>query len=459
MTIGTLTVYVALDEPEKIYCGSDDAITGHVTVHYTPTSSKKQTSPPPDLFGPLHLTAHFHGRAKTRVYKNNSQNRQTYRGRSPLFSAISVVHDGPFRSAPNETHRFPFSVTFPSSIDISHTGAWKPDYCFDTAFTGDLPPSFDLRYTGLAHRFDALTEYRLGAQASLPGLDVYIDARHAGKNSPLHSSQELEIHYSPPLSRLPADPANSTFTNHHKIQNALLLPEPDRPSGFKEKFKSLTHSDYFPEFHFEVLCTHPRRLYLHSPLHFSIRVRPQADLCTAPLWPEVHLKIFTFTLTARTSARAEQQFLSEPSSEGSETILRFSASAKDLPPGPFEKANDMTKAIVTDVLAGGPCSFATRNIRRAYEMRIELVVACAGKSMRVRRDVEVVVCPPLAGQVQRVGSGEDGGDCVAGPSSLPSSAGKVGAADGKQAVLPRYEEREEPPAYGEHARAPVESRD
>ncbi|KAI6865330.1 hypothetical protein KC338_g5116 [Hortaea werneckii] len=438
---GALIIRVVLDEPKRIYCGPKEAVTGHVSVYYdTSYSRKKREEMPSDLFGPLKLSIIFHGRAKTKITKDSGGGSSVYRGRAPLFHVVSEIHDGPYRSAPGETQRLPFSVCFPPTVDMSHAGVWEAHPQFDRDFSEDVPPSFKTDHHHFYSKFETFTEYRVGTTATMPGIDLKIIT--------LSEHEEPQVLYEQPRTRVEdVDAANNIWRSRLKIRNAELLPESERPSGFREKVKAMTRSDYFPEYYFEALCTHPQRLYLQEPIRFELRIRPQAELSTAPLWPDLYLKTFAVTLHARTLVRANLHILSEPESLGEEKVLGFVATEHNLPPGPFEKANDMTKSIVTGPLSGGPSSFTTFNIARSYQMQIKFVVAGAGKEFKSERRIPVEVCPPLIlPGADGPGAGAaamPGGETIAGPSS--ARAGAAGGPDG----LPRYEAQVEPPAYGE----------
>ncbi|GAB1731859.1 hypothetical protein NU195Hw_g5176t1 [Hortaea werneckii] len=439
--VGTLMIRVVLDEPNRIYCGPNEPVTGYVNLYYDiPDSRKKREESPADLFGPLKLSINFHGRAKTKITTDNSSHGSVHRGRAPLFHIVSEIHDGPYRSAPGEKHRIPFSVYFPPTADMSSLRTWREHPKFDPGFFGELPPSCKTDYVRVNSKFEAFTEFRVETTATMPGIDIKIIIinEHEG---PL-------VLYEKPRTRVEdVDTANDVWRSRLKIRNAELLPESERPSGFREKLKAMTQSDYFPEYYFEALCTYPQRLYLQEPIRFELRIWPQAELSTAPLWPDLYLKTFAVTLHARTLVRANLHILSEPESFGDEKVLGFVAGEQDLPPGPFEKANDMTKSIVTGPLSGGPSSFTTFNIARSYQMQIKFVVAGAGKEFKSERCVPVEVCPPLTvpgGDGTGAGSAAmPGGETIAGPSSARPPAPE--APDG----LPRYEAQVEPPAYGE----------
>ncbi|KAI6790563.1 hypothetical protein KC361_g7851 [Hortaea werneckii] len=439
--VGALMIRVVLDEPNRIYCGPKEPVTGYVNLYYNiPESRKKREELPSDLFGPLKLSISFHGRAKTKITTDNSSSSSVHRGRAPLFHIVSEIHDGPYRSAPGEKHRIPFSVCFPPAADMSSLGTWKEHPKFDPGCFQQLPPSCRTDYVRVNSKFEAFTEFRVETTAIMPGIDIKI------VNLQEHEGP-LVLYEKPRTRTEDADTVNDVWRSRLKIRNAELLPENERPSGFRERFKAMTHSDYFPEYYFETLCTHPQRLYLQEPIKFELRIRPQAELSTAPLWPDLYLKTFAVTLYARTLVRANLHIFSEPESFGDEKVLTFVATEQDLPPGPFEKANDMMKSIVTGQLKGGPSSFTTFNIARSYQMQIKFVVAGAGKEFKSERYVPVEVCPPLTvpgADGTGVGSAVSAeGEAMAGPSSArPTAPGEV---DG----LPRYEAQVEPPAYGE----------
>ncbi|RMZ09077.1 hypothetical protein D0862_03741 [Hortaea werneckii] len=443
--VGALIIRVVLDEPNRIYCGPKEPVTGYVSVYYdTSDSRKKREEVPSDLFGPLKLSINFHGRAKTKITTDNSSSTSVHRGRAPLFEIVSEIHDGPYRSAPGEKHWFPFSVCFPPTVDMSHRRIWKEHPKFDQGFSEEVPPSCKTDHIRFNSKFEAFTEFRVETTAIMPGIDIKIMIinEHEGP---------LVLYEKPRTRPADVDAANDVWRSRLKIRNAELLPQNERPSGFRERFKAMTQSDYFPEYYFEALCTHPQRLYLQEPIRFELRIRPQAELSTAPLWPDLHLKTFAVTLYARTLVRANIHIFSEPESVGDEKVLGFVATEQELPPGPFEKANDMTKTVVTGPLSGGPSSFTTFNIARSYQMQIKFVVAGAGKEFKSERCIPVEVCPPLTVPcLDRTGTASAatmGDEATAGPSSARRNAPE--GSDG----LPRYEPQIEPPTYEEQKAA------
>lgn len=267
MVIGTLSTSVVLSEPRRVHYGCEAIVTGHVSLHYTSTLNDAATA---ELFGPLSVVITLRGRAKTKIWHSDGNTRQIYRGGAPLFSISHIIHDGPIRLLQGSTHQVPFALSFPDRVQhISHVEEWQPDGRFNTE-AGSLPPTFSISYSGFVHRFDAFTEYRLGAVSSMYGIDLRtVNVEEDNEPAVLYSQPEI------PMSQ--ASYEKLIHTQQVKLQNKHLLPEHEHPSGLREKAKALFKSDYFPEYHFEVQLHAPVALYVGSVVAFEIVVRPLYD--------------------------------------------------------------------------------------------------------------------------------------------------------------------------------------
>jgi len=426
MTIGSLTAKIVLDDPKKIYYGFVEPVIGHVLITYRPGSSKDPTQHITDLFGPLRVTITVHARAKTKIIKNSGQNRRVYRGRAPLLSQSFEVHNGPIKCAAHKACQLPFAIRI-ATAHRTKQPTWKPDVRYGDSFL--LPPTFNISYHGFAHRFDAFTEYRIGLDVGMPGIDITIHAAN-GDSEPHLLYGQLRT----PLNVVSHE--QYTANQHFMIQNEHLLPESDRPMGFKEKAKALFKSDYYPGYHFDVSFSAPRHLYLDENLMFEVSLHPDMKLSTAPVTPEVQLVACSASLKAQTVARAEQQLFTEPESEGNEIVVVLSALDRRLLPCPLSKANEFTKQLSLGPLTGVPSTFATFNIARSYTLEFKIRLEGANKHFDVERTFPVTVHPPIKG-------GVDGGcdAAVAGPSNAPNSE--------VTAQLPAYHEHEPLPEYGE----------
>ncbi|KAK6425943.1 hypothetical protein LTR95_016187 [Oleoguttula sp. CCFEE 5521] len=428
MSVGSLTAKVVLDDPKHIYCGNDEAVTGRVLVRYYSTSSA-------ELFGPLAASVTFRGRAKSKIYKNKGNNRTIYRGRAPLFSFSKSIFDGPIKMMPNEAKEIPFSLNFPGAVQqMLSQGNWDADGRFSIDVGDPLPPTFNIVYHGIisfAHRFDAFTEYRIGTTLSRRGIDIKLPSPDDESNSALVPYEQ----HPTPVSK--ANPLPMTLNYNVSLQNALLMPEGSRPTGFKQKAKALLSSDYYPEYHFDVLTLCPQKLFLGRPITLEIRIQPNDARSTAPLRPEITIPAGVLVaIQAQTVARAERGIFSSPESSGTETALTLTASSPDVRE-PFGKSNDWTKVVVTKPLFGIPSGFSTYNIVRRYTVKISFSVMAAGKSTKVEKEVSVMILPPVEGDV--VSGDHVGGASVAGPSTQTMGDNDVEA-------LPGYER---PPEYGD----------
>lgn len=433
MSAGTITAKVVLDHPNQIHCGIADAVTGNVTLSYR-LGIDHTGGGGGELFGPLRIKVKFHGRAKTKIWKSNGQHRSIYRGRAPLFSRTFLIYDAPFKIRPGEIKRFPFTLTFPDGTQGStYHGDFGTDGRFKDEVKNALPPSFRMEYHGFAHRFDAFTEYRVGATVEVPRIDVKI----AGLDEDL--SEAYVMYEQPRAAHTPTTRQINTFRQMVTIQNEYLLPEEDRPSGFKQKTKALFKSDYYPVYLFEVHCGVPSHLFLGQSLSFEVGIKPFTERSTAVVTPDVTMSGFVASIQAETLVRAEKQIFSTPESEGNETVWTKGGVADSK--GPFSKANDWTKTINTNELSGIPSTFTTYNISRRYSLKITFYITAANKTIEVQRDFPVMIHPPL--ETARVSSYPQ-----AGPSGADPSAAPLESLDGLNEALPAYQP---PPGYNEPA--------
>lgn len=380
MTVAVLQTSVALDPPRRPYVGPEDVITGNVVVKCLSGT----TAGIPEVFGPLKLVVVLHGRAKSKIIKNNGQNRSTYRGRAPLIRASAVVHNDSFKGVFGSTYKFPFAVAFPPKTQLG-AGLFDLDGgLFDSTPGRPLPPTMALSYHGFAHRFDCFVAYQLQLMAGMPGIDVKVNGTDA----------EYPIRYEMP--RIPIDARDdrlSSWTRRICVSNAHLLPPGDRPSGLKEKTKALFSSDYYPRHIFEATFSSPQHLYVSSRPRFSISIR-HLDDSTAPVVPDVILKSFSVSLKAYTEVRAEKQIFSEPTSHGDESLW---GSVKGVI-GPFEKSRDWTWDVrATTIPPRIPPSFKTYNINRSYRLKVSWIVRCAEKDFTLEQSHNVILKSPLMG--------------------------------------------------------------
>lgn len=412
MGVGSLSARVVLDDASQIYYGADRAVTGHVELSFR-SGLPNDT----ELFGPLQIMVVLHGRAKTKIWKSNGQRRTLYRGRVPLMNVTHTIHDGPIRIPRNQLHKFPFAIGFPRDCQsIPQVEGFSSD---DAIFRAcDLPPTFDMNYHGLAHRFDAFNEYRMGVDVAMPGIDLSI----------VLPTKEMEpaVLYEQTRS-LESDFEQMPLCYQHsmKIQNEHLLPESERPTGFKQRAKAFVTSDYYPQYHLTVFVTTPTHFCLAETIAFEIRVQPRLELCTAPVTPEITLTTCRVSISAQTVVRAERQVFYAHISRGNEVLLQLNGVPDSQ--APFSKADDFTKRIRTQPLTGIPSTFKTLNIARNYTMSIAFTLLGANKELSFERDVAFTLHPPkLHGDAM-------GETVVAGPS-------RIEAAD----QLPQYEA---PPSY------------
>ncbi|KAI3326828.1 hypothetical protein HD806DRAFT_418765 [Xylariaceae sp. AK1471] len=386
MSVGTLHTGIILNEPGKIHCGNRDPILGHINIRYSP--GQKNASA--ELFGPLKVFVTLHGRAKTKIWKSNGQTTSIYRGRAPLLSKRVLVYDDSFRAQPRDSTIFPFSLIFPEVTDATVIDQFNEDPRFISHRNHPLPPSFQSSYHGFAHRYEAFVEYRVGVDVVMPSLQVEV-------NKPTKYLEPV-VHYERPGASQPAKRRPCDWRGFVSVKNELLLPESDRPSGFKQKTKALFGAGHFPTYAFDWVCLAPKDIYLGQPVCFEVQIKPREHECTATLVPEVRLKYFGIEINAHTQVRAHRTIFRCPESEGNYKICQMVGVIDNS--GPFSKANENTKVVNTQALGGGKMgtfasSFATYNISQAYTIKISFAFEITDKVKHIDKEYGVIIHPPL----------------------------------------------------------------
>ncbi|KAJ3578592.1 hypothetical protein NPX13_g1976 [Xylaria arbuscula] len=412
MSVGTLHANIILNEPGRIHCGSHDPVQGHVSIRYTPGPRNVNA----ELFGPLNISVNLHGRVKSKIWKSNGQSTSIYRGRAQLFLEDVGMNNLSFRAKPGETQLFPFSISFPENAHplrdkhgkFLNQDTFDEDPRFNISPYQPLPPSFQNSYHGFAHRYESFVEYRLGVEIGMPQLQVDVI-------KPIED-QEPIIHYERPRVTPSTEGDQPTeWRGYISVRNELLLPEADRPSGFRQKTKALFGAGHFPTYSFDWICSAPKHIHLGQPVCFEVKIMPREHECTATLVPDVRLKYFRMELTAYTQVRSKRVLLRCQGSEGKYTVCEMVGfiDSRD----PFSKANDNTKLINTDAIGSGRigsfvASFTTFNISQTYILKIGFAFEVAGQVKHIDREYAIMVYPPLEMPIHSPAT-------TAGPSSQP----------------------------------------
>lgn len=424
MSVGTLYTQIVFKEPGKIHCGNRDPVLGHISIRY----SAGPKNPGAELFGPLKVYVFLHGRAKTKIWKSNGQTTSVYRGRVPLFSRKVLIYDDSFRVQPGEAKTFPFSLTFPEVTDATVMDEFHEDARFMCHQNQPLPPSFQNSYHGFAHRYEAFVEYRVGVDVFMPQLPVDV-------NKPT-KYQEPVVHYERPRVSQPVRGRPRDWRGYVSVSNELLLPESDRPTGFRQKTKAFLGAGSFPTYAFDWVCLAPADIHLGQPACFEVQIQPRARECTAPLVPDVRLKYFHIEIMAHTQVRAHRQIFSCPESEGNYTIGQMMGVVDNREP--FSKANEYTKIINTEALGFGKTgtlssSFSTYNIALAHSVKISFAFELTDKAKEIKREYAIAVHPHLETAPPPI-------TAIAGPSSGPQNATDMASDLPPYDHLPSYEQ-------------------
>lgn len=449
MSVGVIWGKVLLDNPDKIHCGPNDPVTGNIELIYRPKGaivrSQAGRDQSPDLYGPLKLFLTFYGRAKSKIHKSNGQWSNTYRGRAPLFSQQIKIHDGPWNCKPYECSRFPFSLNFPDGTQpMREHGDFDEDKRFHREAGVSLPPTFSTKFSSFTKTTNAFVEYRVSASINMPGIDVEVHGVEAENRIPaiLYDQPRLPMSQASP-------PKTRRFTESALIQNEHLLPEDERPSGFRQKTKFLFSSEKYPTFLYDLNIVVPKEVYMGQPLVFEISIRPDLDRSTTTIQPELRISWLHAQFTAHTLVRGESHFLATPESDKEDSFPRLMATVldKDVP---FSKANDFTKVCQTHAGLGNVGTpFTTYNISVAYALKVEFRIAGAGTDVYHERHFPVTVLRTIddGGQQESVGASSSAAAAVASSSTSPYMRElRNPPTPPKENALPQYDR---PPEYDE----------
>ncbi|MBE7158696.1 MAG: hypothetical protein INR62_09735 [Rhodospirillales bacterium] len=225
------------------------------------------------------------------------------------------------------------------------------------------------------------------------------------------------------------------------LSNEFLLPENERPSGFRQKAKAAFSSDFYPHYAFTWTLVVPRYIYLGQPIPFEIQVQVREDQCTAPVIPDILLKQFTAVLSSHTIVRAEKQFISNPEAGHDDILARLTGEHDNR--RPFDKAHDWTKKITIPPLPPDRFtpSFKTVNISHTHSVEIKILLQAACKNISFEKRFLIDVLPPFLPPRQSheaAVSSSAAASALLGHSAPPPPLAQE--VQGVEEALPRYEE-------------------
>ncbi|GAB1741719.1 hypothetical protein NU219Hw_g7131t1 [Hortaea werneckii] len=279
----------------------------------------------------------------------------------------------------------------------------------------------------------------------MPGIDIKTISPQS-KSSSFDDSREPEIDYEPPLVTHPTNAQAVEellkFNSTLKLQKThQLLPLDARPRTFKERMKFAVNQRDFPPASIDLTCVYPGLIHPGEKMIFGVQSCIPPDWDPSLLQPDIHLETFSATLIGHATVRQDREVM-----EGRVRIFQFTGRKEDLPPGPFDKEQDMRKTMVMRAPRHAPVSFTTVNIAWKYEWDIECTVAVAGKRYTVKERVDVTVKQRFK---------EAGEEASSGVAARGSDARDSSSSSYSQEAIPvvagpsRKVDRSHPPAYGE----------
>lgn len=403
-----------------MHYGPNDTITGKILLAYSAHNSLvNRSAPTATLFGPLHIHVILHGRIRVKVRKGDSHRLPSDHS-VDLFRHASSVHRGTLKAEAGNTFEYPFAINFPQpAIDIYGKKGSYAELMAKGDSRGLLPLSFGTIFIDHPDVVDISVCYRVGCQIGMPGIDV----KTVG---PEGDSRPIILYGLPRPTRALVTGHRATSQSTARVQNEYLLPEDQRPQGFKQKAKAIFTSSHFPEFATDVKIAYQQYIYPGQKLKFDIVLRHR-DKSIGSEIPEVVLEKFECDFRAYTIVDVSERLIGPPQCIDRRTVQTLVCHTKMSQK--IVKADDYSFSITTDPLKNNVCSFAHHKVSRQYLHRIQMQFTIANESVKTKCECPVILVPP------------------------PTDSVATEAAAPEEASLPSYmqppPDDEQLPAYGE----------
>lgn len=387
-SLGTLYARLLLHDPKRTHYGSDDPVTGSVTIRFERSTGKVANFA--ELFGPLEVDITLKG--TIRIVSSNSAISESSSQNDLVFvTKTAKLHTGPFRTEPGTERDFPFSINFPEHADAKHKttvsayqdaeGKWKFQQRLSDTTIEDLPPTLNSRKKDAIVKSDMLIRYGISLQVEMPGIDIRI----------INPTSEKEVLYDRP--RVPAIAATmqsdqtTSFKQQLSVESKALIAPENRSSGFRNLFKS---TGPLPKYVFDAICSGvPQHIFIGQPINFTLSLSTDWDQTTAIASniPEVSLSSCRISLIANTRGKRSDQ----PSSGESHTSEVLKEKACEVTGLTSTTSGDVDVGTLSSV----PSTFTHEDISREYKLKIALSFSALGQTMNVMRILSLTVHPPL----------------------------------------------------------------
>ena len=110
----------------------------------------------------------------------------------------------------------------------------------------------------------------------------------------------------------------------HVIESKLLLPEAQRPTGFRQRAKAAALMTSYPRFVFELQTSFPKHIQVGAQLFFVVKAEPLLSdrNNTSRAAPDVEITNYIIKLKAITNVRSETASRKKVDDADSVTIYR-----------------------------------------------------------------------------------------------------------------------------------------
>ncbi|SMR61806.1 unnamed protein product [Zymoseptoria tritici ST99CH_3D1] len=385
--LGVLIAKILIDDETRPHFGPRDAITGKITLTYSPqTSLFRSPAPAATLFAPIKIEVTL--RSKIKIIVKQERDMPVEHG-CLLFLVAFPVFEGTFKAEAGDCREFPFRITFPSSV------------------SGEaIPPTFSYYFSEFPDSVSLDAVYRVGVKLEVPGIDIKTVI-------PEHNSQP-EIEYNLPRPEGSVDAEGTMITQKVSIDCRALLPQSKRSSKPQEKLRAVFTSSQTTAL--QMHCSNMERVFPgYRPL-FSISLHGDS-------LPEVSLISFRADPVAYTWCKTDQRIKGPYERSDRRSLQRLVS--KTLLPLQLSKANEHSVNLEVDAIYGWPSSFKHSMLSRRYCLRIKMKMKIGHESINFDQEYSTTLGPRPGGpELESVDENLPSyQDARVNPSSLPPNYG------------------------------------
>lgn len=385
--LGRLTAQVVVDGDFRIHYGPADKVDGKILLSYKPhgilLGSNALTA---DLFGPLRIHGILRSKVRIKVRRGDTHRLPTDHSKV-LFDYVFEIYVGSLKAQIGDQFSYPFSINFPQDVKDIYAGDGYAEMMSNGQSRHLLPLTCSMHFVDHPDVVDVGVYHQIGVQVSMPGINIRSDVPQGNEQPPIR----LEL---PHPTRELIERGKTMFVQQGGVQNEYLLPEEERPQGFKQKAKAVFTSSHFPAFVMDVQCAYQQYIYPGQQLEFDVVLRRNENKSTSASFPETTLESFHVDLQAYTIVDVSGRLIGSPQCIDRRTVQNLVGRTKLSKQ--LDKEKDYSVTIITNPVMQNVSSFAHHKLSRQYLLRISMQFRLARESVKVKKECPVILLPEPA---------------------------------------------------------------